>query len=169
MSIRDIIADLSHVTSPANVERAGLTSFARHHARIFEDGKNANGGPIGQYSTEPTYVNPANSPRTFPTRGKGGQSKFKNGKPHATRYFPDGYKGFRSINGRPTNVVNLKLSGDLSRSYVPGLTRRGYAFGFISKAFSEIADGNESRFNAEIFAASDEEIDIFINTLTERL
>ena len=167
--VDDIIRDLRNLASPENIERAGLDAFAEHQKRIFEDGRNADGGIIGKYSTDPLYVNPKNSPRTFSPKGKTGKTKFADGTPHVTRYFPTGYKGFRTAAGKVNPTVNLKLFGDLSRSYVPGFIGNKYCYGFISDKFDKIATGNEEHFRTSVFEASDQEVDIFIESLLEEL
>lgn len=123
--------------------------------RVFNDGQAVNGN-IGQYSTNPIYVSPLNSPKKFSTKGKNSNSKstFKNGKPRKTKYFSAGYKGFRSHIGRDTTKVNLTLSGRLFRSWVVGQYGSDWVVGFNSTYGSEVAAGNEGHFGKKIFAMS---------------
>src|SRR6478736_5963469 len=78
--------------------------------RIFEEGKTADGEQKQYNDSTPLYVNPNNSPKKFPTKGKDGKAKFKNGEKHKTGYF-DSYKAYRDKIGRDTDKVNLTLWG----------------------------------------------------------
>lgn len=92
--------------------------------RIFEKGKNASDGVIGEYNdTKPLYVNPDRSPKKFRPRGKNSaKSKFKNGNSRKTKYFKS-YKEFRKSIGRPTGKVNLVLSGNLQSDFGKAVTK----------------------------------------------
>lgn len=83
--------------------------------RIFLEGKDANGSDIGKYSTEPIYVNPKSAPRSFATKGKNGQTKFKNGKSHKTGYFAE-YGNFKATIGEGDRV-NLRLFRNFEVSF----------------------------------------------------
>lgn len=128
----------------------------------FRDGKDASGSNIGHYSTEPTYVSIGALKKKYgsqiPTskltgRGKKGRgTKFKNGSPRKSRYYPDGYKGFRDDMGRPTDRVNLKLSGQLEGSIKTGFSQNEATIAFISDEQAAIASGHEEKYDADIFA-----------------
>jgi len=51
------------------------------------------------------------------TRYGVGESKFKDGKSHKSKYFASGYKGYRENVGRQTDYVDLKLSGELRMDF----------------------------------------------------
>ena len=159
------MADLLEITSRANIEASGLTTFAEHEPRIFERGKDAANSQIGTYSTEPMYVSPKNTPRKLSGKGKTGAAKFRDGRRHVSRYFPGGYREFRAAVGRESSFVNLELFGDMRKSYIPGWRGDRFAFGFITKAEADKAEKNERHFKKEIFALTDGEIDMFIDTL----
>lgn len=117
--------------------------------RVFGRGENADGQPIGQYSTKPAYYTRAAFIRTaaFKPQGKnGGGRTFVNGKDRKSMYLPGGYSELRDIQGRTTEVVNLKYGGSLERAF------RVFKFG--NQALFENADaaeslkvaGNEDRF-----------------------
>lgn len=95
---------------------------AMRNRRIFNDGKNSNGGKIGAYSTKRMLA----TQKQFLTKNsfKPTMVKQKNGKsrplflkfPNSKKAVPvmvleGGYKEFRQLNGRPTNTVNLNLYG----------------------------------------------------------
>lgn len=83
--------------------------------RIFTRGLDKDNSDIGQYSTKPLYVNPKNAPRSFPVRGKTGETKFKSGKPHKAGYFP-GYGQFKQTIGEGSRV-NLRLFRNFEVAY----------------------------------------------------
>lgn len=88
--------------------------------RIFDQGKNADGSDIGSYSSKPLYVNPLNpnNPKKFATKGKFGQSKYKNGKPHKTAFFSS-YGAYKTAIGRGNgNRVNLQLNKFFRRAFL---------------------------------------------------
>ncbi len=88
--------------------------------RVFVDGENSNNGKIGDYDTEPYYATKNQFIRTsaFKPQGKDGSTKFKVVKrARKSMYLKEGYKEFREIQARPTNTVNLDLSGSLKRAY----------------------------------------------------
>lgn len=131
--------------------------YASNLRRIHNEGRNIKGSSIGTYSRSPTYINPANSPRKFAPIGKHGQSRFKNGKPHKTRYFGDGYKGFRGHIGRETGIVNLQLTGSLKANFQMIKTNSGYALGFMSYKKGEIAQGLEGKYNSQIWGVTNKD------------
>jgi len=65
------------------LEIAAFTTTAKMGERIFDDGLNAMGAGIGQYSTTPMYVNPNTltvGGKIGVPRGKTGETRFKSGK-----------------------------------------------------------------------------------------
>jgi hypothetical protein len=86
------------------------TVHALRMERIFTRGEKADGSKIGQYSTKPIYINPKISPKKFTGKGKNDK---RNNKTHKTRYFAEGYKGFRQFINRPSEKIDLGLSYDL--------------------------------------------------------
>ena len=121
------IAELMKYCKP--LEIAAKDTMAMQAGRIFVEGKDSADSSIGKYSTKPFYLNPKHSPKKFSTKGKTGQTKFKTGvkkgQAHATRYFADGYKGFRNLIGRQTKFVDLSLVGDLQSDFAnsPAITK----------------------------------------------
>jgi len=103
--------------------------------RIFEGGKDAEGKQHKYKPADPDkplYVNPNNSPKKFPTKGKPNdkgvsKSKFANGEPHKTGYF-ESYKAYREKIGRDTEFVNLNLWGNLQNDFGKGVIKGGPFF-----------------------------------------
>jgi len=105
-------------------------------------------------------------------RGKNGDTKFKNGKPHVTVYL-DSYKDYKSILGKPSDggFVNLELSGDLKSDFengaVPTPTQIGpheYAVQLKRNININKVAGLESRYG-KIFALTNQEVENFIEDI----
>lgn len=132
--------------------------------RVFQNGQDVDGNQIGNYSTKPLYVSITGQTSqvrksSLKPRGKNStDSEFKNGKPRKSQYFPDGYNGYRSTVGRPTDRVNLFLTGSLQGSILPGTTNGNPSLSIATDDELKKADGNEQRFGKVIFAPSEEEL-----------
>lgn len=136
------------------VKEIATTIKASNLRRIHTDGKAVDESSIGKYDTKEIYVNPKNSPKKFTGLGKGGKTKFKSGRSHKTRYFKDGYKGFRAKIGRETSKVNLSLFGRLSKEFVQQQRGKDWVLGFSSEEANNKRLGNEKRFGKEIWGVS---------------
>lgn len=143
-------------------ERPLALAAASVHAmvaeRIFEKGQNANDVGIGTYNdSDELYVNPKYSPKKFPTKGKTGKSKFKNGKAHKTGFFKS-YKSFKKTIGRQSNFVNLNLTGLLQRDFTNSLQKSGehWISGVKNKANVGKVEGAEDKYK-NIFKLSKKE------------
>jgi len=89
--------------------------------RIWLDAKNKSGSAIGSYVDKEIYINPKNSPKKFPTKGKYGETKFANGDKHKTGYFFNYLEYKKKIGkNKNANTVNLQLWGELSRNWANG-------------------------------------------------
>lgn len=157
--------------------------YASNLRRIHNEGLNTRKKRIGKYSSEPTYINPKNSPVKFTAVGKGGKEtktkssklvfnikskkavtqttksaqQFKSGKAHKTRYFDGGYKEFRWKIGREYHYVNLDLSGSLRANYQLLKDGNSYIIGFMSSKKAEIATGLEKHFHGKIWGMTKED------------
>jgi len=93
--------------------------ITRQTYRIFTKGQGGH-GPLGSYDPSPIYV--SNQQRYTPRRnkpvGKYGSTKFKNGKPHKSTYFPDGYSQFKKAIGKGNGKVNLWLFGNFLKAFM---------------------------------------------------
>lgn len=99
---------------------AAYDTHAKMCQRIFEEGENSEGGNIGSYNdSNEMYINPNTSPKKLPAKGKNGETKFKNGKPHKTAYVSS-YKDYRSKIGRQVSRVDFILSGELRSDFSNG-------------------------------------------------
>ena len=130
--------------------------YAENLRRIHNTGKDVNIRLIGagKYSTKSTYISPEQSPKKFSTKGKNGSTKFKNGKPHKSRYFAEGYKEFRQTIGAETSHVNLQLTGKLKTDFVIQNVNGKYLIGFESQYGKDISEGMEDKYNQKIWGVS---------------
>ena len=136
--------------------------------RIHTQGRASDGSDIGQYSTSPTYINPAKSPTGFEAAGKGGKTVFaRSGKPHLTRYFAEGYKQYRAQIGLPSDHVTLTLRGDLRDGLTVIKTEAGYGLGWPDAALRDLADALESKYAKKIWASTEEERSAMVEQITE--
>lgn len=147
--LQDIARRLDEQMPDVGVVQAMTELEAEWKDRVFGRGEASDGGPIGEYSTKPAYYTRAAFIRTaaFKPKGKnGGGSTFANGAARKSMYLPGGYSELRSIQGRSTEVVNLKYGGSLERAF------RVYKFGGESllgnadEAEHRKVLGNEDRF-----------------------
>lgn len=121
---KNIRAKLAIIKEGKPIAIAAQDTHVQMSERIFDKHKNAQDGKIGEYnSTDPLYVNPDNSPKKFPKKGKEGKTKFQNGNPHKTGYF-ESYKAFREKIGRQTGEVDLKLTGRLKSDFTKGVVKK---------------------------------------------
>lgn len=158
---------------------AASSTMAQMGQRIFDDGKKTDGSDIGEYSTEPIYVSlkanpkPTGEPIGKPKgKAKRGESVFKTGKKagqkHTSKYFPEGYKGYRANIGRTTDKVNLSLTNELRLDFSNQNTNKPHELAPLQYAIllkkpinQDKRAGNEERFG-EIFTISKSEEDKFI-------
>ena len=175
LSAKGGLIDIAIKTGTQSIQGEILT-------RVNERGEAADNSDIGQYSTKPLYVNPNNSPRSFDTIGKNaqrgatgrlkkGQKKFANGKERKTRYFPDGYKGFKTLIGRnQINKVNLFLTGNMRDSFALIETERGWGLGWLNERTTVIANAMEVKYQKRIFSdISPEEKRLLVASIQDRL
>lgn len=170
-----IQGDINALIKVAAIDRTSFFQWAREVLlalrasnvnRVHNQGKAVDETEIGKYSVKPMYINPNNSPNKFSGKGKYGESKFKNGNEHKTRYFEDGYKGFRNINGRDTSKVNLQLTGSLKEAFQIFEQGNEISLGF-EDAKSEIRKGLEKKYGKQIWGITNQDNET-INLITER-
>jgi hypothetical protein len=172
------------IAAPETAERlsqvAAFAVIAEYKNRIFVEGRATDGAQIGQfstygggYSTEPFYQNPTKltgvSSAGVTPQGKTGQSRFKNGNPHKTRYLPQGYKELRELTGRQSGYVDLNFSGALERSIKVVQDGARAVIRYTSDFEAEKMTGNEDRFGQLIHELSVEENEIGTTAAAEEL
>jgi len=126
--------------------------------RIFEKGKSGDGGKIGEYSTDPIYVNPKTSTRQFPTGGKNGATKKKNNAPYKTKFFAGGYNEYKTAIGRnQLGTVNLSLTGQMNNQLTVMPTEKGFGLGWANEDLYKRALHFEQKYQKQIFSLTSEE------------
>ncbi len=169
---KDLQKDLSNKSKIS--ERVTIVAAkaveAKYKTRIFKDGKDSNGGLIGDYSTKPFYINPKSETLIGVKKGnikpigKNGQKQFKSGKPHKTSYLAGGYKELRQKTGRQSAKVDLNLSGSLLAAIQTGRRGQFVVLGYTSTKKFLVMQGNEKRFNKKIANLSTAELQTFRNS-----
>jgi len=161
-----VIGALSAATEAGN--EAILSLQADLLTRVFNEGKDASGSPIGQYSTEPMYAKlnyPQVNNSRLKARGKGSvkgqrnQSLFKNGNPRKSMYLSGGYSELRQLVGRQNTKVDLNFTGNLLGDIRIGSTVTGNELAFTTDKQSELASNLETKYGKTIFAASEAEME----------
>jgi hypothetical protein len=166
MTLSERLEILSEVVNNDNTARrisqvAAIQVIAEYKQRIFFNGLDSNGSAIGQYSVNPFYINPLSlttvSASGIKPQGKNGQSVFKNGNPHKTKYLTQGYKELRDLTGRQSNTVDLNFSGSLFQSIKVTESGTVSAITYTNDEMANIMEGNETRFSKDISTVSTEE------------
>ena len=166
MNISERLEILAQVVNDDNTARrisqaAAFQVIAEYKQRIFFLGLDTSGGSIGQYSVNPFYINPLSlttvSAGGVKPQGKNGQSVFKNGNPHKTKYLTQGYKELRDLTGRQSNTVDLNFSGSLFQSIKVTENASVSAITYTNDEMANIMVFNEDRFGKDISTVSTEE------------
>jgi hypothetical protein len=166
MNISERLEILAQVVNDDNTARrisqaAAIQVIAEYKQRIFFLGLDTSGGSIGQYSVNPFYINPLSlttvSAGGVKPQGKNGQSVFKNGNPHKTKYLTQGYKELRDLTGRQSNTVDLNFSGSLFQSIKVTESGSVSAITYTNDEMANIMVFNEDRFAKDISTVSNEE------------
>jgi len=159
MNISERLEILAQVVNDDNTARrisqaAAIQVIAEYKQRIFFLGLDTSGGSIGQYSVNPFYINPLSlttiSAGGIKPQGKNGQSVFKNGNPHKTKYLTQGYKELRDLTGRQSNTVDLNFSGSLFQSIKVTESGSVSAITYTNDEMANIMVFNEERFAKDI-------------------
>lgn len=158
-NISEVMIDLSKrldgfLVDNKVVAKVAQVVWGNNIRRIHNEGNAVNESSIGKYGIKPLYVNPKKSPKKFTPKGKSGESKFKNGKSHKTKYFPKGYKGFRAEIGRRVDKVNLSLSGRLEKEFTLQPRGKDWVVGFSSVEANDLRLALEKKYNKAIWGVS---------------
>lgn len=151
---------------------AANTVLASFLERIFEKGKATDDSKIGKYDTKEIWISipidgVSNSGLKRIGKPKGNPKKAKETK--STMYFPKGYKEFKNKAGRPSNKVNLYLTGDLFLSVKVGKNGDATVIGIVGEEEKRKAEGNEKRFGKDIFSLSNKEKQLYFRTINKEV
>lgn len=155
-------AKLEKLKTGVAVGIAAQDTHVKMVERIFDDGKKASGGKERYNSTDEIYVNPKNSPKNFPLKGKNGTktvkafnvstkkstrvSVTKGNTERKTGYFKS-YKAFRAKIGRQTKFVDLVLFGNLVNDFSKGVIKLS-DMSYVSKVTKEENVDKVDKFSA---------------------
>lgn len=154
----------------AIIREIATTLLASNVQRIHLQGLTVNGGQIGQYGTKPLYISVEASPKKFgaPT-GKTGKSKFKSGKPHTSKYFSEGYAGFRSAIGADASKVNLTLTTRLQNDFQTQKRGRDWVLGFESSYGKRLRQAFEAKYGTRIWGVTQKDRKLSITIASNRI
>ena len=106
----------------------------------------------------PFYINPLSlttvSAGGIKPEGKNGNTVFKNGNPHKTKYLTQGYKELRDLTGRQSGTVDLNFSGSLFQSIKVTESGLNSAITYTNDEMANIMEFNEERFAKDISTVS---------------
>ena len=166
MTISERLEILSEVVNNDNTARrisqvAAIQVIAEYKQRIFLNGLDSSGSAIGQYSVNPFYINPLSlttvSAGGIKPEGKNGNTVFKNGNPHKTKYLTQGYRQLRDLTGRQSETVDLNFSGSLFQSIKVTESGLNSAITYTNDELAGIMESNEARFGKDISTVSTDE------------
>jgi hypothetical protein len=166
MTLSERLEILSEVVNNDNTARrisqvAAIQVIAEYKQRIFFNGLDSNGSAIGQYSVNPFYINPLSlttvSAGGIKPEGKNGNTVFKNGNPHKTKYLTQGYRQLRDLTGRQSETVDLNFSGSLFQSIKVTESGLNSAITYTNDEMANIMEFNEDRFSKDISTVSTDE------------
>jgi hypothetical protein len=166
MTLSERLEILSEVVNNDNTARrisqvAAIQVIAEYKQRIFLNGLDSSGSAIGQYSVNPFYINPLSlttvSAGGIKPEGKNGNTVFKNGNPHKTKYLTQGYRQLRDLTGRQSETVDLNFSGSLFQSIKVTESGLNSAITYTNDEMANIMEFQEERFAKDISTVSNEE------------
>jgi len=166
MTLSERLEILSEVVNNDNTARrisqvAAFQVIAEYKQRIFFNGLDSSGSAIGQYSVNPFYINPLSlttvSAGGIKPEGKNGNTVFKNGNPHKTKYLTQGYRQLRDLTGRQSGTVDLNFSGSLFQSIKVTENASVSAITYTNDEMANIMEFNEERFAKDISTVSETE------------
>lgn len=147
--LQQIMDRINRVVRSDKPMRAALsTVLAIHKRRIFQQGKDASGNQIGKYSTKPISIPLSRQARnTGRTRFKGGYDEYK-----------------RAI-GKNPGFVNLRDKDQMQMDYGLIVSGDNFGFGFQNSFNYQKSQWAEEKYDKEIFAPSDQELNVLADTL----
>lgn len=140
------------IKSEQNQRVALSTTLAVHKQRIFVNGMDANGSQIGTYGTNPISI-----------------SKKNQAKQTGKTYFKSGYAEYHGAIGKGSSRVILDNFGQMKADYGIVLGPSGFGFGFQNPVNADKMGWMTDKYDKEIAALSDSELDIYANTLVAQL
>ena len=151
--LKNIIDRVNAVVRDEKLKRVALTTtLAIHKPRIFNQGQDDKNTKIGTYGTNPISISKKNQARNT------GKS-----------YFPGGYAEYKKDIGKNPGYVVLRNTDQMMIDY--GIVSNGseFGFGFQNSENANKAGWMTEKYDKDIFALSDQEVDILANTIIEQV
>lgn len=151
--LKNLVDKINSTIRSERVKRVALTTtLAIHKPRIFVKGQDASGGTIGQYGTNPISI-----------------SKKAQARNTGKTYFKGGYAQYKSAIGKNPGYVNLQNTGQEMMDYGIVFNGSDFGFGFQNSLNADKAGWHTEKYNKEIFALSDSELDVHGNVLVDQI
>lgn len=134
-------------------QRIALTTImSKHKPRIFQSGQDATGAKIGTYGTNPISISAKNQARAT---GK--------------TYFKGGYAEYKKDVGKNPGFVILRNTDQMMMDYGILRSGSGWGFGFQNSTNAEKSDWMQTKYDKEIFALSDPELNLLGDVLLDQI
>lgn len=154
------------------VTTAAFAVLAELIDRIFREGKDSNGGKIGDYSTDEIWIKIPYSGVNNSRLKKKGKPKGKDKKAKETKstmYFNGGYADFRKKVGRQNSTVDLNLSGELARNVIVAKKSDSIVIGISTYENAKKANSLEEKYKKNIFSLTNEEKSLFLRIVNREI
>ena len=151
--LKNLVDKINNAVRDEKFQRVAMsTTLAIHKPRIFAQGKDVNNSKIGTYSTNPISISKKNQARNT---GK--------------TYFKGGYAEYHQDIGKGGSDVNLRNTDQMMIDY--GIVGSGgqFGFGFQNSVNADKAGWMTDKYDKEIFALTDSEVNVFANVVVEQL
>lgn len=151
--LKNLVDKLNNAIRGERVKRVALsTTLAIHKPRIFQKGQDSTGSTIGQYGTNPISISKKNQARNT---GK--------------TYFKGGYAQYKSEVGKNPGYVILRNTDQMMMDY--GVVSNGadFGIGFQNQVNADKAGWMTEKYDKDIFALSDSEVNVLANVIVEHI
>lgn len=141
---------IAAIKSPGPKKIALSTVLAVQKPRIFQKGEATDGSKIGAYSTKPISI-----------------SRSRQARDTGQTYFKGGYSEYKKDIGKNPGFVNLVNTGQMESDY--GIIPNGNEFGigFQNQANADKMVWMTDKYDKEIAALNDKEVDLSITVLVQ--
>ena len=167
--ISELIADVHKSTDPSTISRVASQQLLGDIVRrIHNQGLDSNNKKIaGSYNTKPMYVSLKMMVRKRPGRGKNSnKSEFKNKKKRRSRYYKDGYKGFK-LDQTGNSTVNLVLTGQLQNDLkMSAAGKKAFGLSFSNYGL-DIYKAMEDHYKVTIWYPTKKEYDRMVKAVED--
>jgi len=164
--LHEIAANLDRQMPDIIAQAVMIELSAEHKERIFGRGLATDGTPMPGYSSEPGYYSKDKFIRKGAFKPLGKPNKEGKRNVNTTMFIQGGYSELREIQGRTTEVKNLKYSGSLEKNIVVGKFGNSTAYGNTDSAESDKFNGLEAEY--EVFGLSISEREFINKEITDQ-